>query len=456
MTSRMPFRPGDDAVPAAVAPLLGELRSELLVMPREEIVGEHLEMMAFEEQLLATPRFVKPRAALPRPRRAAFAFACVSATIAGCGLSAAGALPKPLQRITDTIAHSLGVPETNRVEPAPHASNGALGTTAPRVAPATHRVAPTTSTAPTPTSAPRSHHKGTGSPPTIAHNPHTSGQSATPPPPPLNKPRPVKPSKRVKPGHVVKPPSKNSENTPPGYPIDWRQRAIAAGAKQLTVCAQAVTLAPTDCPQVATAADASQPVQWTLLNDPRVGAVVIAQSKATQDQWGNPSRTTTVTIYERFQMDASITGAGGSISLAYSSGIGQATMVWNGTAFVKVSFLSGSAAGHLLPGVNIPSLVRPVGATDATALTAVQAAFNDCVTAASTTPLPTCPQLAAGAQLNGDPTQGATVTFDPQQGTFAVTGTYALTSDAGTPGHAYTATLFYDGTTFRVLGITGS
>ena len=457
MTSRMPNRPGDDAARSAVGPLLDDLRSELLVMPRELIVEEHLEMIAFEEQLLATPRFVKPRSALPRPRRAAFVFACVSATIAGCGLSAAGALPKPLQRITDTIAHTLGVPEPNRVEPGPHTNKGALGaTTTPRVAPAPHSATPSTPKATTPTTSRASHHKGGGSHPPTTHNPHPPSGSVTPPPPPLNPPRPVKPSKRVKPGHVAKPPSKNSENTPPGYPIDWRKRAIAAAAKQLGSCADDVTLTPADCPQVATATGAVQSVQWSLLNDPRSGAVVVAQSKATTDQWGNPSRTTTVTVYERFQMDASITATDGSVSLAYSSGIGQATMVWNGAAFVKVSFESGSAAGHLLPGVNIPAFARPDAATDAAALAAVQSAFNECIAAAPTSPLTTCPPAAAGSQLNGDPTLGAVVTFDGERGTFAVTGTYSLAADGAAPGHGYTATLFYDGSAFRVLGITAS
>jgi hypothetical protein len=453
MTSRMPFRSGDEPERASVAPLLDDLRAELLVMPRETIVEEHLEMMAFEEQLLATPRFVKPRTALPRPRRAAFVFACVSATIAGCGLSAAGALPKPLQRITDTIAHTLGVPEPHHVEPAPHESNGALGQpSTPRVAPGKGRATPTTPKTTTPKTPATTHHKRVTS-----HSPtrttHPTGPKTTTPPEPLIKPRPVKPSKRVNPKGPVKKPSKNSDNTPPGFPDNWRTRAIAAGAKQLQACAASDTLAPADCPQVAIGAGT---VQWTLLNNPQTGAAVVAQSKVTQDQWGNPSRATTVTVYERFQMTATITGADGTSSVVYSSGIGQATMVWNGSAFVKVSFLSGSAADHLLPGVKIPAFVRPGDATDASALTAVQAALNDCITAAGSTALPACPQLPAGAQLNGDPALGAAVTFDAEAGTFTVSGSYALTSDAGTPGHAYTATLFYDGNAFRVLGIAGS
>ena len=56
----------DDAVRAAVAPLLDELRGELVVLPREPIVEQHLDMMAFERQVLDAPRPVRTR----QPRRA--------------------------------------------------------------------------------------------------------------------------------------------------------------------------------------------------------------------------------------------------------------------------------------------------------------------------------------------------------------------------------------------------
>lgn len=452
MTSRMPFRPNDDEARAAVGSLLGEMRAELLVMPRETVVGEHLQMMAFEEQLLATPRFVKPRAALPRPRRAAYVFACVSATIASCGLSAAGALPEPLQRLTDTIARTLGVPEPHAVEPAPEVSDDALEpAAAPRVTPTPQATPPPPTTKPvTPKAVPPT--KPLKARPTTTTPRPSTGPNVTPPP--HTAPRPVDPKPRVIPKGEAKPPSNNSQNTPPGYPTDWREYAIAAAGWQMQWCAQASTLEPADCPQLATAAGATA-VQWRLLNDPLDGAAVVASSKVTQDQWGNPSRTTTVTVYERFQMEASYTTDAGTTAVAYSSGIGQATMRWNGSSFVDVSFAGGSAAGQLLPGVTIPSFVRPAAATDASVLTAVQTAFNDCITAAATNPSATCPQFPADAQLNGDPTQGAVVTFDAEQGTFGVTGTYALTSDPAAI-HAYTATLYYDGQAVRVLGIAGA
>src|SRR5437667_4248715 len=102
MTSR------DDAVRAAVAPLLNELRTELNVLPREQVVEQHLYMMSFERQVLDARRPVRTprrRTVASRPRRTAVVLACVTATVASCGLSAAGALPEPLQHITDSIAH---------------------------------------------------------------------------------------------------------------------------------------------------------------------------------------------------------------------------------------------------------------------------------------------------------------------------------------------------------------
>ena len=73
MSSRpMPFRSGDDAARAAVAPLLADLRAELLVLPSEAIVEQHLDSMAFEQRVLAPPRVERVvRRVTNRPRRAA-------------------------------------------------------------------------------------------------------------------------------------------------------------------------------------------------------------------------------------------------------------------------------------------------------------------------------------------------------------------------------------------------
>ena len=96
--------------------------------------------------------------------------------------------------------------------------------------------------------------------------------------------------------------------------------------------------------------------------------------------------------------------------------------------------------------MTVPPFERPVGAADSALLAVVQAGFS-------------LPADAPSGQwtVSGDPTQGAVVTFDDQQGTYTVSGTYALTStDGGTAGGQYTATLFFDGQNFQILGIAGA
>jgi hypothetical protein len=252
----------------------------------------------------------------------------------------------------------------------------------------------------------------------------------------------------------------NSSNTPPGFPADWRDQAARAASAQLVlICPQATTPTAADCPQVATVSDLSPLgfLRWSILNQPYDGAVVIAKTTP-----GNPARhiapTTAVTVYEAFQMVATYVANDGLTHYAYSSGIGAATMTWNGSSFVNVSFGSGSVAGHLLPGVKAPTIPHP-NIDDAHVLGAVQSGFMTCTAPASSTdPVPTCPQVtAAGEQwtVTADPAQGATVTYDPSSGSFTVTGTYAMTSNLGnTSSGPYTAKLFFDGVQTRVISIT--
>ena len=91
------------------------------------------------------------------------------------------------------------------------------------------------------------------------------------------------------------------------------------------------------------------------MNVPEEGAVVVGLAKT---QHGNPRPslsgrvTTVVTVYEAFQMSATYTEADGTGPyLAYSGGIGVATMSWNGTSFANVTFSPGSVAGQLPVGV---------------------------------------------------------------------------------------------------------
>ena len=433
--------------------------------PREEIVVRHLDMMAFEEQILATPRFVQKRnrRPMPRPRRALIAFIAVFATLVSCGLSAAGALPAPLQHITDSIAHTFGVPHADHNSGAAHAAAPSAHTPLRPAATRTPTELPrtiTTSVAPAPKKHAAVTKKKVSAPPTTTTFPQLPNASTQ-----IAPPRPHAPSRLINPGSSGPKPSKNSSNTPPGFPTDWRTLATQAATGQLDlICPQATTLTPTACPQQAVAAGANaqaQGVVWTLLNQPYDGAVVVAKTAPGFPALHIPP-STSVTVYEAFQMEATYNELDGSGPyIAYSSGIGAATMTWNGTTFVDVSFSPGSVAGHLLPGVKPPTLPRPANVTDGVVSSAVQAAFNACTASTPAVgPAPSCPQpTVAGDQwtLSGDPLLGAVVSFSPQQGLFTVTGTYTMTSSEGeSAGGPYTATLFFDGQQLQLLSLAAS
>jgi hypothetical protein len=440
----MPFGSGDESARAAATPVLNALRSELLVLPRDEVIESHVDMMAFEQQLLSTPRFAKTRAALPRPRRAAFVFLAVFATLASCGLSAAGALPAPLQHLTDSIARTLGVPQPHDTGSAPHhaAASGSQPTTSrPAVVPAASKT-PAHHASAAKSAATKDKTKAKVSAKPAVRAPKPAPEPKVPAQPgKIAKPGPTRPSKRLPSGP---PPSHDSKNTPAGYPDNWRTLADAAATTQLQACAQADTLSPKNCPQVAAPAAANtqvQAVHWTLVTTPEPAAVVVARVYP-----GKSGPAITTYVYQRFQMGASYTKVGGTQTyLAYSGGIAAATMSWNGSAFTDVTFSSGSAAGRLLPGVTVPPFLRPPGASDSALLAVVQAGFS-------------LPADGPGGQWTvvGDPTQGAVVTFDGQVGDYTVTGTYLKTSGSATARGEYTATLFFDGQNFQILSITGS
>ena len=449
----------DDAVRAAVAPLLDELRAEFLVMPREQVVEQHLDMMTFERQVLDAPRPVRaprrPRIA-SRPRRTGFVLACVTATVASCGLSAAGALPEPLQHITDSIAHTLGVPEAHdTTSGSPSGAGAAPVPTKPPVSqPGITTPTPSGSTPPAQSSTPKA-----TTPSTRAHRPTThvttpSPTTVTPSSePPAFPARPTKGPHRIDPKPQQKPPSKNSDNTPAGYPTDWRDRAINTAADGLWDCTQAKVLDPPACPQSATASGTIANVQWALLNDAPLSAAAVAHTTRAADGTTH----TIVTVYERFQMEVMYT-ADGNQKIGYSSGVSQATMTWNGSAFDHVTFTDGSVAGHVEHGVVVPGLVRPAGAVDVAVLGALHDTFVACTAPSSNGDCPPGGVLdtptAAQSTLVGDPTDGATVRFDPRTGLLVVTGTYSMTTSAGTTvSGTYTASMFFDNLALRTLSV---
>jgi hypothetical protein len=210
----------------------------------------------------------------------------------------------------------------------------------------------------------------------------------------------------------------------------------------LAACATATDLAPAGCPQVATVDAGVTPenVQWTVLNQPLAGATALAHANGV-------ARQAVISVYGLFQMQATYTvGTDTEPHFAYSSGIALATMTWDGSSLLNVTFTSGSVAGRLPAGVHVPEFERPATVSDGAVLAALQSGFAAWAT-------------SAGGTVVGDPTQGAVVSFDPAHGNFTVTGTYTLASSdpgGGAVTHPYTASLVANGTALQLLSIAGS
>ncbi len=176
------------------------------------------------------------------------------------------------------------------------------------------------------------------------------------------------------------------------------------------------------------------------MNQPLAGATAIARANGVVHQ-------AAISVFGLFQLQASYTvGTDPQLHYAYSSGVALATMTWDGTNLLSVTFTSGSVADHLPADVHLPPFERPTGVTDAAVLSAVQSGFAAWVT-------------AGGGSLVGDPTQGAVVSFDSVHGNFTVSGTYSSApSDGSGPAvsHAYTAALVANGTVLQLLSIAGA
>jgi hypothetical protein len=275
--------------------------------------------------------------------------------------------------------------------------------------------------------------------------------------PPAFPPRPNEPGGRIDPNPTPEPPSDNSQNTPPGYPTDWREQAIDAAAVRLWICTVTDSLAPADCLQSVVAPGAEN-VTWGILGDPSKTAAAVA--KTTIDAVGEPS--TLVTVYERFRMVATYTlpETGTKQYTAYSSGIAEVTMTWNGSGFDHVTMTPGSVEGHVMPGVTVPTFSRPP-IWDFMVAMKVMDAFDRCT--ASGSPDATCPPgglldspSTNQSELFDDVVSAAEVSFDGETGLYRVTGPYSLTPPSGAPVNGiYTATLFFDGSNLTLLSVTG-
>ena len=209
---------------------------------------------------------------------------------------------------------------------------------------------------------------------------------------------------------------------------------------------QATVLTPAGCPQVADLGGATPAtLHWTLLNQPLEGAAVVPRP-ADDGNGKNTQVGAEISVFALFQMYATYTVSGDTqLHYAYSSGVAEARMTWSGSAVQNVSFVSGSVAGQLPAGVQMPSFARPADVPDIVVLVALQTSLQAWAT-------------AAGGTLVGDPLAGAVVAFDPARGTFTVTGTYTTTTgDSSVPPVTgqYNASLFFDGQSVLVLSISG-
>jgi hypothetical protein len=274
-----------------------------------------------------------------------------------------------------------------------------------------------------------------------------------------------------------------SSGTPTGLPRDWQALAIRAAKGALNTCAQSSSLSQKGCPQSLgtqsfNAIGSQVNAHWTLIGEPLAHAVatVVPESQRLSGSTTSPP----VMVSGLYQMQVSYTMLGQGIRpyLDYSGGRADATMSWDGSAFQEVNF--GSSAGPTLP-----PFTRPAGATDAAALSLVRAGFQECVTIPVPTTdgskyaIPNCPQgwaddrFTTSAQwvLNGDPMQGALVSFDTERGDVTVSGNYAmkLTWVVAAPGNpnymrngtyqqvssgGFTALLVWDGQQLKLLNIT--
>lgn len=452
----------------AAAPILGDLRRELLVAPSEPAVESHLEAMRLERQFIERPQPRPARTATgmrfagTRARRTTCAVAAVGLVFASGSLATAGAVTRPLQSITDTIKHTLfGTGSSSGLGDSPTQSLGLAPLPGPVSAGNDAKLDGRASTAaPAPPSAPTATPVAEPAPPSYA----TTGQNSTTPPsqPPR---RGVRPS-----GSSPKPPPKhNSEKEigpPPGLPADWEARAVTLARWNLLGCANSDLLAPKGCPQQAQSVGHATPagVHWMVLNQPMAGAVVTIELPLSSPPDGAGSK---VEVYGRFQMNASYMLDGDTTPrLVYRGGIARATMTWNGSSFTQVHFDEG-ALRSLPAGVRVALFERPASLQNADALSAVADGFRDCVIgnmSAVDGSVPNCPQHvspapAPGARwtLTGDPVRGAAVIFDARNGQFTVIGSYSMNLVAGNTVKPvvgnYAATLSFDGMRLLLIDI---
>ena len=385
-----------------------------------------------------------------RRRRSSPRSACCPASF---GLNAAGALPGALRHVTDhitnTIVHTFG-------RPAGAAPTGRRGSGAPRVAADTRSPAHAELRAVDPACAlPALPTRGAGRyAAALDHAPRPQPTSTAPAASDgptvgtvgmtgtvgsvrridrIRRHRPVR--RRTTCGRTP--------NTPPGFPSDWRRRAIEVARAQLDdVCAvrRARTRADARSRPRSIRRVTPATVHWTLLNQPLAGATADRAVMPRSGTRADHSAGTEVSVYGLFQMEATYTVGGDATQprYAYSGGVAQATMTWDGSAIPdRRASRTASVAGQL-PTRRAPSAVRAARRGHRRRRIAdAQSGFAACATTVpvANSSIANCPQTrswirprrACSGPSSAIRCRARSSSFDPDHGDFTVTGTYAMT-----------------------------
>jgi hypothetical protein len=171
--------------------------------------------------------------------------------------------------------------------------------------------------------------------------------------------------------------------------------------------------------------------------------------------------------------DGLLTGSGhAQMVYAYSAYEGVRHDVWAGGYKADLTVDGGRlGVSQLVAASDLTPLQRPAPGTDQAALQAVSNGFKHCA-ATSGQSVADCPQVLAAPipenvhwALAGDPTAGASVTFDPQTGIFTVHGRFDMTATYTVSGYpdssasattTYDALLLWDGSQLQLINIQGS
>jgi len=202
------------------------------------------------------------------------------------------------------------------------------------------------------------------------------------------------------------------------------KQAVSAAFKN---CAGAGTLKPAGCPQALTDDLASDTPRWSVLGDPLSDASIGLNDKAQLQ----------VTGHYLMKLAYDSAAAHGTRVLAIG-GPYAASLKWDGQAMSVAGFAASPAT---------TVIARP-GTTDAQILTALKSQFDSCL-AIQAGSSEGCPQRVVAFyasnfvwHANGDPLQGAAVTWDSTQGFYKATGNFDFSVDYdSTP--PYSATRHY-------------